>query len=644
MIGRTLSHFRIVDQIGEGGMGVVYSAEDERLRRPVALKVLRPELMPNEERRLRFMREARAAAAVSHPNIATIYEVGEEGGVVFIAMECVQGKTLRELVAGRPMAIGEALRVATEIADGLAQAHHMHVIHRDLKPENVMVGADGRARILDFGLAKLLEARDAMADLPPSQVATISAEITRQERLLGTPTYMSPEQARGAAADVRSDLFAFGSILYEMVTGRPPFRGKSTTDTLSAIVRDEPIPPLQLNRHVPQELERIIRKCLEKDPGDRYQHADDLAVDLRCLKRAPAPSAERIVGTMPSRNLPGGPRLARLRERIAWTVVASLLAVVGLLSYALIAGRPAVNPPPPVIRIAAGPLLGREEGGYGAMGRGLAELLTHKLPALEFRAIVTDASVENVLLVEGDEAELGFTQNDVAFHAVNTERVLGYRSTKIVALAVLFEEVAQILVNKAAAIHTIHDFKGKPVGIGPPKSGSRFSSTILLWYFGIGPGDFQANQDEHLESVRQVRDGTLAAAITWLFLPTPNISNALLGGRVELLGIDHDDLRGLMVSHPFYRPVTIPARTYPNQEKDIPSIGVKSMLIASRSMDDEVVQAILETIFDSIPDLTSYHPRAADVSLKTAYRFEDGLTINLHPAAERFFRSRDRSR
>jgi TRAP transporter TAXI family solute receptor len=640
MIGRTLSHFRIVDKIGEGGMGVVYRAEDERLRRPVALKVLRPELMLHEERRLRFMREARAAAAVSHPNIATIYEVGEEGGVVFIAMECVQGKRLRDLIAGRPMAIGEALRVATEITEGLAQAHHMHVIHRDLKPENVMIGADGRARILDFGLAKLLEARDAVADLTPSQVATISAEITRQERLLGTPTYMSPEQARGAPTDARSDLFAFGSILYEMVTGRPPFRGKSTTDTLSAIVRDEPIPALQLNRQVPQELERIIRKCLEKDPADRYQHADDLAVDLRCLQRARAPSAQRIVGAISSQNIRGLPRLARLRERIAWTVVASLLGVVGLLSYALIAGRRAVSSTPPVVRIATG----MRGGGFYGIGKGLAEVLTRKLPGLEFRAMMTEASVENVLLVERDEAELGFTQNDVAFHAVKTERVVGYRSTKIVALAVLFEEVAQILVNKAAAINSIRDFKGKPVGLGLPKSGSRFSSTILLEYFGIGPDDIQASHDDVQETVRQVKGGTLAACIVETLMPNAEFQDALLSGRVELLGIDHDDLRGFMVNHPFYRPVSIPARVYPNQEKDIPSIAVKAMLITSRSMNDDLVQAILETIFDSIPDLTSYHPGAAQISLEAAYRFEDGLTIDLHPAAERFFGSRDRSR
>ena len=285
MIGRTLSHFRIVAKIGEGGMGVVYRAEDEKLRRPVALKVLPPDRVGNEERRLRFLREARAAAAVTHPNIATIYEVGEAEGVVFIAMELVEGKSLRALIAGRPLPLKEAVRIAVEIAEGLARAHQSHVIHRDLKPENIVVGTDGRVKILDFGLAKLLE-EPAPHDMDRSRLPTISVELTREGKILGTAAYMSPEQARGEAVDARSDLFSFGIVLYEMVTGRAPFQGRTSTDVLSAILRDQPVPAAQLNPEAPVELVRIIGECLEKDPQDRCQHADQLAVDLRRLKRA----------------------------------------------------------------------------------------------------------------------------------------------------------------------------------------------------------------------------------------------------------------------------------------------------------------------------------------------------------------------
>jgi serine/threonine-protein kinase len=324
MIGKTLSHFRIVSKIGEGGMGVVYRAEDENLKRPVALKVLPPDLIGNEERRMRFVREARAAAAVTHPSIATVYEVGEAGGQVFIAMELVEGKALSALIGGRPLPMRDALRIGVEIAEGLARAHKALIIHRDLKPDNVIVGEDGHAKILDFGLAKLLERERRGGQVPGeragpvgggagdagrtvrgaetrggaavdggpaagdddlSRLNTISGEMTREGRILGTAAYMSPEQARGQPVDARSDIFSLGSTLYEMVTGRVPFRGKTAIDTLSAIIREPVRPAAEMNPEVPADLERILAKALEKAPEERYQDARDLLVDLRKLKR-----------------------------------------------------------------------------------------------------------------------------------------------------------------------------------------------------------------------------------------------------------------------------------------------------------------------------------------------------------------------
>jgi serine/threonine protein kinase len=226
MIGSQLSHFLILEKIGEGGMGTVYKARDEELDRTVALKVLQPELLPDEEWRHRFLREAQAAATVNHPNIATIHDVGEENGTVFLVMEFIDGQTLRGLLRTGRLPLREALRLGTAIAEGLARAHDSGIVHRDLKPENVMVGRDGQPKILDFGLAKLLEERGATG--PAGRTRTASQRdadevVTRQGRVLGTAAYMSPEQARGDPVDSRSDVFSFGALLYELTTYEQAF-------------------------------------------------------------------------------------------------------------------------------------------------------------------------------------------------------------------------------------------------------------------------------------------------------------------------------------------------------------------------------------------------------------------------------------
>jgi len=294
MIGQRISHFRILSKLGEGGMGVVYRAEDEKLGRHVALKVLQPEAVGDKARRLRLMREARAAAAVTHAHIATIHEIDEVDGVIFIAMELVEGTTLAELIDGKPLSRRDALRYGVEIAEALSRAHQAGVVHRDLKPENVIVGADQHIKILDFGLAKL--EHPTVDDEHAASMQTISDEMTQAGRILGTPAYMSPEQARGVDVDTRSDLFSFGIILYEMVTGHSPFRGETTTDTLAAVVRDQPLPLTHHDPNIPPDLERVILKCLEKAPEDRYQHADDIGVDLRRLRRETDSQAVFSVG------------------------------------------------------------------------------------------------------------------------------------------------------------------------------------------------------------------------------------------------------------------------------------------------------------------------------------------------------------
>jgi serine/threonine protein kinase/Tfp pilus assembly protein PilF len=278
MIGRKISHFEITGKLGEGGMGEVWLACDTRLGRTVALKTLPPARAESEDRRRRFEDEARAASALNHPGIAHIYDIGEADGVHFIAMEHVDGESLDHRMVRQPLTISEIVDLGARLADALAAAHAHGVTHRDIKPSNLMVTPEGRLKVLDFGLAKL------QPSLEGDQGTTVET-MTRPGLVMGTVQYMSPEQALGKDADHRSDIFSTGVVLYQMATGRLPFQGSTPTETITEIVKSEPVPVSELSPVSPPELDRIIRKCMEKDPGRRYQSARELAVDLANLKR-----------------------------------------------------------------------------------------------------------------------------------------------------------------------------------------------------------------------------------------------------------------------------------------------------------------------------------------------------------------------
>jgi TRAP transporter TAXI family solute receptor len=627
--GSFIGAYRIDHCIGVGGMGQVYKATDTRLGRTVALKILAPELAGDPAFRSRFEREARTISQLEHHHICTLYDVGEQDGMAYLVMPHLEGETLAERLERGAMPVDTALTTAAQIADALDAAHTVGIVHRDLKPANIFLTKSG-VKLLDFGIAK------STSTLPGLIDATRSAGLTAPGTILGTLSYMAPEQLEGKRVDGRTDIFALGAVLYEMTTGRKAFAADSQAAVIAGILDTDPPRISTLRRDAPSALDRVVRKCLAKDPDARWQSASDLGNELKWIGEDLAASGSQAAAH-PTSSAVFERFLAVARERRVGAVAVSMLALmVAWLVYALYRA----NQPAPTrvhVTLAVPP-----EGRPGfEIGSGIVEAVRQAVGDLDVTMQALEGSIGAAKLLDTGQAELGLVTNLVAFHAVKTERVLGHR-TKFAGAAVLYSIPAQILVGRDAPLASLQDLRGKRVSVGPPGGGEGFNSEILLSHFGLGPSDVTIIHKDTEPSLQGVLDGSLDASITWRAAPDLQVSKAMASGRLRLLGIDRELVEGLRLNHPFLLPLTLPVGTYPTQNVSASTVACKMLLVASTSVPPRVVDQILNTMATHIPDLIARHPMASEIDLSKRPTVADGMSIELHPGAEMFYQRASR--
>jgi TRAP transporter TAXI family solute receptor len=618
--------YELLEVIGRGGMGVVYKARETRLDRLVAVKMILGGRFASDGDIDRFYTEAKAAAKLEHRGVVRIYNVGEHEGHHYFTMDLIEGTDLATLVDGSPLAPEQAAQYLRSIAEAVHFAHEKGILHRDLKPGNVLIDEHNQPLITDFGLAKYLDEHEG---------------ITGSGAMVGTPSYMSPEQAAGRHEDVgrTADVYALGAILYAMLTGWPPFRGRSTVDILLKVIHQEPVPPGEFNSRAKCDLETICMKCLHKEPQQRYQSAEELAEELQRFLRGepikakpigPVERTWRFVQGIPIVAAATGSRIiepSAAQRRVQRTMMAAIFLVPILSFVMFVAWRASLNVLPRNIRIATG----TKQGRYYSFGVKLAEALRAATDR-EATPLMTTGSGDNRKMLLSRQADLALLQASAI------------RSDGIAVVAPVYYEVVHVLAKKESGIQRIEDMVGRSVAFGHRDSGMWTSATILLDHYSIKLSDVNVAEMSLDELARQ-ESGPDAAILTIGLGADAVGSLVAFDGQYELLPIE--DAQSLALEHPVFRPFVIQRDYYPDAEVreengelvgpkrvDIQTIATMAFLAARHDAPDVLIMSALNAMY-SLETFRSSHTQKLGFIPRARNAEWQGLAY--HPAARRYF-------